>query len=111
MAETPPQPEEQAQDEVSPAFRATAIVMLVVPLLGLAFHAVVYLQFPRELADAYVFGPGLKIVFAIAAANLLSNFFHYRHTRMGMDVASRILTYVWLLTIILMMKVTLATMQ
>jgi len=110
MTETPPQPEEQAQDEMSPALRAIAVVMLVVPLLGLAFHAVVYLQFPRELADAYVFGPGLKIVAAVAFANLLANFFHYRHTRMSLDVAARILTYVWILSIVLMMKATSASM-
>jgi hypothetical protein len=110
MTEDSPQPEEQTQDEVSPAVRAIAIVMLAVPLMGLAFHAVVYLQFPRELADAYVFGPWLKIVAAVAFANLLANFFHYRYTRMGMDVAARVLTYVWILSIVLMMKLTSASM-
>jgi len=111
MAETSPEPDDQAQDEAPPVLRATAIVMLVVPLLGLAFHAVVYLQFPRELADAYVFGPGLKIVAGISFVNLMGNFFHYRRTRMRMDVASRILTYVWILTIVLMLKMTSAAMQ
>ena len=87
----------------------TAIALLVVPLVGIAAHAVLYyLASEGAVAPAsvraYVFGWGTKAVAALAILCVVGNWVHYRRTRMRLDVASRIAAYLWILSIVLLLR-------
>ena len=97
-------PAEEAEDHPSPLTVALAALMLVLPLAGLAWHAVVYLYFDAEAVSAYLKGNLLKASVFVAFANLVGNWLHYRRTRMKVDLASRILTYVWVISMILLFR-------
>ena len=101
MSDEPQAPENEAADEVSPLTYPLAVVILVLPVVGILFHGFIFLTAP-EWSNDYLHGAGIKIVAAIAFANLVGNWFHYRNTRMTLDVFSRILTYLWILTIVLL---------
>ena len=110
MTASPPKPEGGAADEISPALRAIAYVLLAVPLAGIAAHAVIYLVAiaspeGQEWLREYIHSPALKIIAAVSFVCLVGNWFHYRRTRMTMDVFSRIAIYLWILTIVLLFKV------
>ena len=79
------------------------LVMLIVPLAGTAFNVGLYTLGSVEQIRWYFGGTG-KIVVGLAIVNLLANWFHYRHTRMTMDIASRILTYIWVLSFLLLFR-------
>jgi len=86
--------------KVPPVLWVAAVVMLVVPLAGLAVHAVLY--FVGDLAWISAYRKyGLALVGVLAFGNLVANYFHHRRTRMGLDIVSRILTYLWVISIIL----------
>ena len=51
----------------------------------------------NEMALAYARGWGFKLTVGLAIANLLVCIFHYHRTAMRLDVATRVLTYVWIL--------------
>jgi hypothetical protein len=95
---------QEAEDRPSPLVVALAGLMLVLPLAGLAWHAVVYLYFDDEAVSAYLRGNLLKVSVFVAFANLIGNWLHYRRTRMKVDLASRILTYVWVISMILLFR-------
>jgi len=81
--------------------RALAWVIFLVAAAGLAVHVVFYLAGPTEWLDAYARGPWMKIGVGVAFANLLAGHLHYWRTRMRLDVASRVLAYLWILSIVL----------
>ena len=94
----------------APAFsgiRALAWAILLVAAAGLAFHVVFYLAAPTEWLVAYARGLGMKIGVGVAFANLLAGHLHYWRTRMRLDVASRVLAYLWILSIVLYMHLVL----
>ena len=102
-------PTPTAEEEISPLLRWLAIVMLAAPVAGLVAHVALYVaalsgDVSPEALHAYVLGWGMKAVAFLAFVNLMGNWFHYRHTRMGLDIASRIMTYLWILSIVLLLK-------
>jgi len=103
MSAAPQSPETETRSAVSPLMRTLAAVMLLAPIAGLAAHAAVWGLMSHEALRAYVYSPWLKAAVLLALFNLLGAFFHYRRTRMGIDIASRILTYLWLLSVILLL--------
>jgi hypothetical protein len=113
MTSSAPPPEAETEtgpDEgPSPAMRTLGIVMIVIPVLGLAAHVVMYLVAmdqggrPPWMVE-YMHGPVMKIVGFLAFLNLVGNWLHYRHTRMRLDIAGRILTYFWIISLVLLIK-------
>lgn len=106
MSDPQSQPEPPvAADESSPLARRLAALILVVPLVGIAVHAVFFvygLTNPEWLHD-YVFGPWLKYgVAPLSFANLVACWMHYRRTGMRMDLAARVATYLWILSYVLL---------
>jgi integral membrane sensor domain MASE1 len=82
--------------------RALAVAMVVLPIAGMLFHAFIYAKAPAWGND-YIRGPALKAVAIVSFINLFGNWFHYRHTRMSLDVLSRVLTYLLILSMVLML--------
>ena len=82
------------------AMRALAWAIFLVAAAGLAFHVVFYLAGPTEWLAAYAGGIWMKISIGVAFANLLAGHLHYWRTRMRLDVASRVVVYLWILSII-----------
>jgi len=80
--------------------RALAWVIFLIAAAGLVFHMVFYLAGPTEWLAAYARGPWMKISIGVAFANLLAGHLHYWRTRMRLDVASRVVVYLWILSII-----------
>ena len=101
MPDEPPKPESEVQDQESPLLYALAVVMFVLPIAGLLFHAFLYMTVPPWTGD-YLHGMGIKIVAGVSFANLVGNWLHYRNTRMTLDVYSRLLTYLWIVSIVLL---------
>ena len=87
--------------------RALAWVVFGVAVAGLAFHVVFYLVGPSEWLAAYAQGIGIKVGAGLALANLLAGHLHYWRTRMRLDIASRVLAYLWILSIVLYMHLVL----
>jgi len=87
----------------SAAMRLLAVLMLLVPAAGLTVHVILYFWFPQS-GEAYLHTRWPMVVAVAAVANLFGNWFHYRRTKMAVDIASRILTYVWILSIVLMLR-------
>ena len=92
----PPAPEPR---KVPPALWVAAVVMLVVPIAGLAVHAVLYFSSDVTWIPAYR-KYGLGLVGVLGFGNLVANYFHHRRTRMGLDTVSRVLTYLWVVSIL-----------
>ena len=103
---TAPEPPRPARDPLAPAgrrfsaMRALAGVIFLIAAAGLVFHVVFYLAGPTEWLAAYARGPWMKISIGVAFANLLAGHLHYWRTRMRLDVASRVVVYLWILSII-----------
>jgi hypothetical protein len=89
------------------AMRALAWAIFLVAATGLAFHVVFYFAGPTEWLVAYARGLGMKIGAGIAFANLLASHLHYWRTRMRLDITSRVVTYLWILSIVLYMHLVL----
>lgn len=90
----------------SPLLRTLGVVLMAVPTAGLAAHVVCYLALDADGLRAYVFSPWLKVFAVLAFFNLVANWFHYRKTRMGLDLASRVMTYVWVISMIILLRAT-----
>lgn len=101
MPDQPQTPESKAPPGPSPLARTLAVVMVALPIVGVLFHAFIYLTAPAW-SNAYVRGSALIAVAIVSFINLFGNWFHYRWTRMNLDVASRILTYLWICSILLL---------
>ncbi|HUU09027.1 MAG TPA: hypothetical protein VM431_00635 [Phycisphaerae bacterium] len=97
-----------AAPRLSAGLRALGILLLVVPMAGLVLHLALYGLLDPEMLKAYVHGPWLKAAAIVAFVNLVGNWFHYRKTRMGLDVASRIMTYLWVISMIVLLRVSMS---
>ena len=109
MTVPPARPGAATTGGVSPMLRSLAILLLVVPLLGTAVHIAMYVMAigsaeGQDWVRAYIRGPALKVVGFATFVCLLGNWFHYRRTRMTLDIVSRIAIYVWILTIVLLLR-------
>lgn len=111
-----PDAEPQAESSppaVSSAMKAAAWVIMVVPVLGLAMHLTLYAM-AGESADwkhwliVYSHGWGMIVTLLLTFANLVCSWLHYRKTGMGLAVAARILTYLWILSLVLIWKAAIA---
>ena len=105
MSRSPSPPEAEAQGpEYTPAERAVAVVIMIVPIIGILIHAAFYVYGlgDHDWLRQYKLSVWMKAVAGLAFINLVGNWFHYRRTRMGLDIASRIATYLWILTIVLL---------
>ena len=99
-------PEAEAPDVLSPKMRALGVLMMAVALLGLVIHVTMYLMAlgapaRPEWLNAYLHG-GIQVDLVLAFLTLVGNWFHYRHTAMNLDVASRIAIYLWIMSSILL---------
>jgi hypothetical protein len=78
---------------------------MAVPVVGILVHAAFFLYgvaHPGWLHD-YVYGPWLKYLVApLSFANLVANWIHYRRTWMRLDIAARIMTYLWIISYVLL---------
>ncbi len=106
MSPTPPAAASEARDAASPLWRALGILIMVVPTAGLLLHLAFYALLEAEAMKGYVYGPWMKAAAVLALINLVANWFHYRKTRMRLDIASRVLTYLWVISMILLLKAT-----
>ncbi|HUX17424.1 MAG TPA: hypothetical protein VMW52_13185, partial [Phycisphaerae bacterium] len=94
-----PRPE---RDPLAPAgrpfsvMRALAWAIFLVAAAGLAFHVVFYFAGPSEWLTAYAKGTGIWVGMGLAFATLLATHLHYWRTRMRLDIASRVLAYLWI---------------
>jgi hypothetical protein len=121
MTAAAPFPEAESP-RLSLIMRLLGVLILVVPLLGVTAHVGMYLMatnqtagpewwtdFVREdgmpWAREYIHGWELKAVAILAFLTLVGGWIHYRRTGMTIDIVARILTYLWLLSIILVWKV------
>jgi hypothetical protein len=101
---TPQEQQEEQQDEARPEsslLHWLAVAMFALPVVGILFHAFIYATVP-PWSNEYLRGTPIKIVAAVSFVNLVGNWFHYRRTRMNLDIFARILTYLWILTIVLL---------
>ncbi|MCX5682660.1 MAG: hypothetical protein NT049_03125 [Planctomycetota bacterium] len=98
MSDEPQAAENEATEEVPPVMRALAVVMFALPLLGILLHAFIYAAKPAW-SDAYLHGNVFYVVAMASCANIFGNWFHFRHTRMTLDIFSRILTYLCLISL------------
>ena len=94
------QPAGVRRRKVPPVLWVAAVVMLVVPLAGLAVHVALYFSGDIAWISAYR-KYGLALVGVLACGNLVAIYFHHRRTRMGLDIVSRVLTWLWVISIIL----------
>ena len=99
-----PEPEGKQADGAQPVLRFLGLVMFLLPIAGLLFHAAVFLFQATPWAAAYLHGLAVQIVLGAAFVTLVGNWFHYRYTRLTLDVYGRILIYCWLLSGLLLLK-------
>ena len=110
---TAPESPRPERDPLAPAgrpfsvMRALAWAIFLIAAAGLAFHVVFYLAGPTERLAAYAGGIGMRIGAVLALAVLLASHLHYWRTRMRLDIASRVLAYLWILSIIPYMRLVL----
>jgi Na+/H+-dicarboxylate symporter len=91
--------------EPSAAARQLAALILIVPIIGILVHAAFYVYglSNREWLHDYVYGPWLRYLVApLSFATLVANWLHYRQTRMNLDIASRIVVYLWITSYVLL---------
>jgi len=105
MTDSPPRPGGDPADEgLSPLMRASAVLLLVLPILGILLHVAV-LAGGREWVVAYYRSRALGAVAVVAFGNLFATYFHYRRTRMRVDVVSRILSNAWIFSLLMVLYV------
>ena len=100
-------PDDAATDDApSPLLRGLAFVLAAVPAAGIAVHVAFYVALSPEALKAYVFGVWMKALVFVAFLCLVGNWLHYRRTRMRLDVVSRVLAYLWIISMILLLRAT-----
>jgi len=87
----------------SAAARVLAVLIFLVSAGGLAAHVLLYVLASGEVLGAFVHGAGARTSAALAFLALLAGHIHYWRTRMRLDIASRVLAYLWILSIILLL--------
>ena len=82
--------------QVSPLMRGLGIVMLVVPVAGTVVNVALLAGLMPEWAQAYRASHVLAAGMLLSVVVLFGSHFHYRRTRMRIDIASRIAANLWL---------------
>ncbi|MBL7139667.1 MAG: hypothetical protein ISS74_02025 [Planctomycetes bacterium] len=88
----------------SPLMQILAVVLLIVPAAGIALHLWIWLQFDDDALADYIRSIWLKASALMAFVLLVGNWFHYRHTRMKVDIVSRVVTYLWAISMVLLFR-------
>jgi len=85
----------------SAAARVLAVLIFLVSAAGLAAHVLLYVLGSDETIGAFVHGAGARASAGLAFLALVAGHVHYWRTRMRLDIASRVLAYLWILSIVL----------
>ena len=85
----------------SAAARVLAVLIFRVSAAGLAAHVLLYVLGSDETIGAFVHGAGARASAGLAFLALVAGHVHYWRTRMRLDIASRVLAYLWILSIVL----------
>jgi hypothetical protein len=93
-------------DAVSPVMRGIGLGLLLAPILGTLVNIGLMLAGPPGWLRPYPVVPVMAVVGVLAVTDLFASYFHYRVTRMRMDVASRLLANVWLLSVFVVLWLT-----
>lgn len=88
-------------DGPSATMRLLAGLILLASAGGLAVHVALYVLGSDEILLAFIRGAGARVSAGLALATLLASHVHYWRTRMRLDIASRVLAYLWILSIVL----------
>jgi len=102
MPEPPSGPESETPAGPSATMRALAVVLFVLPIVGIAAHLALFAA-PPEWVSIYFHTGAMPAVAFLAFLNIFGSYFHYRRTGMRLDIASRILANVWLVCMILIL--------
>ena len=92
-----------AMADKSAAARMLAVLIFLVSAGGLAAHVLLYVVASDEVLGAFVHGAGARTSAALAFLALVGGHIHYWRTRMRLDIASRVLAYLWILSIVLVL--------
>lgn len=103
----PSSPDSHGRDDVSPFLRFLAVAMLVLPIAGLAVDVVLLVAGVPEWLKGGRLVQVMTAPVLLAVANLFGGYFHHRRTGMRINVASRILTNLWLLSALVLMALAL----
>ncbi len=93
----------KGSDGPSPGARLLAVLIFLASAGGLAAHVVLYVLGSDETIGAFVHGAGARVSAGLAFAALVAGHVHYWRTRMRLDIASRVLAYLWILSIVLVL--------
>ena len=92
----PPPHSPTTQTQVAPLMRGLGIVMLVLPVAGTVVNVALLAGLVPEWAQAYRASHVLAAGMLLSVVVLFGSHFHYRRTRMRIDIASRIAANLWL---------------
>jgi hypothetical protein len=87
---------------VSPALKVLAVVMLVLPILGLAANLAIWRWAPEWIVP-YWRGKGMHAVIVLASINMTVAFFHRRRTKMRTAFAAQLLSLAWLASFVFLL--------
>jgi hypothetical protein len=106
-----PAPQDEAPPAPIPTFwKVIGWVALVLPILGIAAHVTLLGmardsdQWTRWVVD-YRRSSFVWVVSTVACVNLAASWFHYRRTGSPVSVVSRILTYLWIISLVFIWQV------
>jgi hypothetical protein len=91
-----PSPSAAADTGVSPLMRVLGVVMLVVPIVGTLVNVALLAGLSDAWAQAYRESHVLAAGMLLSVVVLFGSHFHYRRTRMRIDIVSRIAANLWL---------------
>lgn len=95
IAPSPP-PEAVPRPAVSPVMRLIGIVLFVAPVAGTVINVALLAGLPDAWAQAYRESHVLAAGMFLSVIVLFGSHFHYRRTRMRIDIGSRIAANLWL---------------
>ena len=107
MNASPSSPDNDSHDEVSPLLRFLAVAMLVLPIAGLAVDVVLLVAGVPEWLRGDRLAQVMTAPALLAVANLFGSYFHYRRTGMRINGITRILTNLWLLSVLVLIALAL----
>ncbi|KPJ74700.1 MAG: hypothetical protein AMK72_06100 [Planctomycetes bacterium SM23_25] len=91
-----PPPSADADTAVSTLMRVLGVVMLVVPIVGTLINVALLTGLLHEWAQVCRESRVPEAGMLLSVVVLFGSHFHYRRTRMSLDIASRIAANLWL---------------
>ena len=96
MIASSPSPEAVPRPAVSPLMRLIGIVLFVAPVAGTVVNVALLAGLSDAWAQSYRESHVLAAGMFLSVAVLFGSHFHYRRTRMRIDIGSRIAANLWL---------------